>query len=72
MRGCLTNINFEKGTRRIGDNAFKDCDLTSLTLPSSLTSIGSYAFCGSRRLTRVVIQAMCGRWAPTPSACAAG
>ena len=41
----------------IGDCAFVDCcEMTSVTFPATVTSIGSYAFCGSG-LTEVTIPA---------------
>ena len=39
----------------IGDNAFYDCDLTSVTFPETLTSIGSHAFEGARIRNQSVI-----------------
>lgn len=42
-----TSITIKDGTLCIADFAFYGCSgLTSITLPDSLTSIGSYAFCG--------------------------
>ena len=40
----LEEVVFETGLQEIGDSAFSDCAMTSLTLPDSLVSIGSYAF----------------------------
>jgi hypothetical protein len=40
----------------IPDNAFRNCTaLTSITLPASVVSIGSYAFNGCSELTTVTI-----------------
>ena len=40
-----TSIIIKRGTRKINDNAFEGkINLTSITIPESVTSIGSYAF----------------------------
>ena len=39
----------------IGNAAFRDCSLTSVTIPNSVTSIGNYAFADCSRLTSVTI-----------------
>ena len=43
---ALTNIIFDEGSKleSIGDSAFSNCDLTSITIPSGVTSIGDSAF----------------------------
>ena len=54
----LTAIYFEEGSNleKIWDNAFiYSRDLASITLPKTLTSIGSYAFCGCGSLTEITI-----------------
>ncbi len=43
------------GTKLIADNAFTDCSLTSITIPDSVTSIGSYAFTDCHSLTSITI-----------------
>ena len=56
-------ITFDGDVTSIGDNAFYDyydyvyyCnDLTSITIPDSVTSIGEYAFCCCEALTSVTI-----------------
>ncbi len=40
----LTDIRLNNGLQRIGNSAFFDCNLTSITLPSSITTIESQAF----------------------------
>ena len=39
----------------IGDHLFEDTDLTSVTLPSNVTSIGDWAFCGCTKLSSVTM-----------------
>ncbi len=41
----------------IGSGAFKDCDLKSVTIPASVTSIGSDAFSGCTQLATVLSEA---------------
>jgi hypothetical protein len=48
-----STYNIRKGTRFIGSSAFSNCsNLTSITIPNSVTSIGSGAFVGCSRLTK--------------------
>ena len=52
----ITAVNFEEGSvcESIGDSAFWDCNsLTSITLPSSITSIGDSTFEGCSNLGMV-------------------
>jgi hypothetical protein len=46
--GCagLTNVTLGEGVSSIGEAAFYETSLASLTLPNTLTSIGEYAFSG--------------------------
>ena len=54
-RGTIKSIVVESGITNIGKNAFAFCNMgTDITLPESITSIGDYAFYGSR-FSRFVI-----------------
>ena len=44
-----------EGVRRIGDNAFDVCRLTSVTIPDGVTEIGDYAFFASYNLTEIAL-----------------
>jgi hypothetical protein len=49
-------VNIKAGTVSISNNAFKDCtNLTSITIPNSVTDIGSYTFENCTGLTSVTI-----------------
>ncbi|MBR0181715.1 MAG: leucine-rich repeat protein [Bacteroidaceae bacterium] len=51
-----TEIELEEGTQGITDYAFSGCTgLTSVTIPNSVTSIGSSAFSGCTGLTSITI-----------------
>ena len=41
--GC-NNTSIPNGVESIGDNAFRECGLTSIVIPNSVTSIGNAAF----------------------------
>ena len=54
----IKQVSFEKNSRlkRIGEFAFANCNnLTSITIPSSVTSISSSAFEGCSKLTSMII-----------------
>ena len=51
----LSTYTIEKGTRFIGDHAFKGCEMTSVIIPNSVTSIGNYAFSDCSGLTSITI-----------------
>lgn len=48
--GCtsLTNVTLNEGCTTLGDHVFKNCPLTSLTFPSTLSSISEFAFEGTK------------------------
>lgn len=54
----IRQVSFEKNSKlkRIGEFAFANCNnLTSITIPNSVTSIGEYAFLDCRHLTSITI-----------------
>ena len=52
----LVTVIFSAGTKTIGSGAFHQCyNLKQITLPSTLTEIGTYAFYNCNRLTAVTI-----------------
>ena len=54
LKGFRFNcLRVEEGVTHIGEFAFCRRELTSVTLPNSLTSIGKYAFWGNRNLTTI-------------------
>lgn len=67
--GCnsLLEVKLNEGIQKIGESSFGSCgSLQSITLPSTLTEIGSYAFNGCTNLSEVVTNEglkKIGRWA---------
>lgn len=54
----ITSCEFKNGTVSISNEAFIDCKgLTSIVIPSSVTSIGDYAFYLCSRLSNVTVNA---------------
>ena len=57
---CDTSVSeviLRNGTVGIGDHAFEYCtELTSVTIPETLTSIGEYAFRACNKLTSVIFE----------------
>lgn len=53
--GCLklSSVNIPNGLLMIQDNTFQNCALKSVTIPDSVTTIGSYAFGNNQALTEV-------------------
>ena len=52
---ALANLRLGNNLVSIGDNAFRECGLTSITIPNSVTSIGNQAFYDCTGLTSVEI-----------------
>ena len=51
----LTSIDIPNSITSIGNSAFQDCGLTSITIPNSVTTIGAHAFYGCSSLTSIDI-----------------
>lgn len=51
----FTEVVVESGVTTIGENAFRGCKITSISLPDTLTGIGQGAFCSVSGLTDVRI-----------------
>ena len=49
----VTFMNKTRKVTAIGKNAFRDCKITSIEIPNSVTTIESYAFCNCLNLTSV-------------------
>ena len=50
------NYSIKPGTRLIADGAFEQCsDITSITIPNSVTHIGKWAFSGCSKLNSILI-----------------
>ena len=49
------DLSLSYGTRLIADKALSNSELTSATIPSTVKTIGEYAFCDNRNLTSVTI-----------------
>ncbi|GAP72295.1 endoglucanase [Candidatus Symbiothrix dinenymphae] len=52
-KGTITSVVVKEGTVSIGNNAFQNSGLTSITIPNSVTSIGDAAFYGCSSLAGV-------------------
>ena len=55
LRKSIKKVILSEGVINIGDCAFIECNLTSITIPEGVTSIGSYAFFGCESLTSITI-----------------
>ena len=53
--GCKNTV-IPEGVKRIGDWAFCNCDIASVTIPASVNEIGYYAFGYCYKLTSVTLQ----------------
>lgn len=54
-RSMVTAVVLESGVTSIGEEAFYFCDMSSVTIPDSMVSIGIAAFSGCSSLTNVTI-----------------
>ena len=52
-KDVLTDLIFEEGIKHIGSYAFRELNITSLTIPNSVTSLGEYTFCQCSKLTEL-------------------
>lgn len=54
--GCsnLTYIQIPSNIRKIGDRAFQNCNLTTIDIPSKVTSIGWEVFRGNHNISKVI------------------
>lgn len=64
--GCsgLETVSFTDSITSIGGSAFRECGLKQLVLPSTITSVGDYAFSDDSKLEKVTIN---GVWSTIPS-----
>lgn len=49
----IQNVIIQDGVTSIGSHAFHDCEMTSITIPNSVVSIGEWAFASSNNLTEL-------------------
>ena len=52
-RSVLKEINFADGITHIGNDAFRELNITSLTIPDSVTSLGNHCFFNCDKLTEL-------------------
>lgn len=52
----IKSVRLPKTVKTIAKHAFKNCGLTNINLPTSLTSIGTESFAGCGQLSQVTIQ----------------
>lgn len=55
-RSMIRSIEIGSGVTRIGSYAFEDTNITSLTIPGSVTAIGDYGVNGNRYLAELTLQ----------------
>ena len=51
----LSSVRFPAHLEKIGENAFRGTQITSVVLPGTLSSIGGYAFANCHSLTKLVL-----------------
>ena len=54
-KGVLKEINFVDGIVHIGNDAFRELELTAVTIPDSVTSLGNHCFFNCTKLTDLTI-----------------
>ncbi len=54
-RDTLSEINFAEGIKRIGSDAFRELNITSMVIPNSVESLGCHAFYKMTRLSSLTI-----------------
>ena len=54
-KGVLKEINFVDGIIHIGNDAFRELELTAVTIPDSVTSLGNHCFFNCTKLTDLTI-----------------
>ena len=55
-RDHIKNIEIGRGVTHIGDYAFRNCEITSLTIPGNVKSIGQYAFRTNQNMKELVLE----------------
>ena len=58
----ITAANIDNNCKLIGCDAFYNCSVTSITIPNSVTSIGSLAFRYCSNLTQINFEGTLSRW----------
>jgi hypothetical protein len=58
FEGCskLNKVELDKGLTSIGSRCFCDCGLSEITIPSGVTTVGSYAFGGNGKMIISLMQ----------------
>ena len=54
-RGVLKEFSFADGVKRIGDYAFPELNITSLTVPNSVVNLGVHSFFNCSKLTELTL-----------------
>ena len=54
-RSSLSEVVFEDGIRTVGNNAFRELNITSLMIPDTVESLGTYAFYQCSKLAELTI-----------------
>lgn len=51
----LTEVSYPSSVKKIGDNAFSNCTMSSFNIGGGIESVGSYLFSGCRKLKNIYI-----------------